>query len=119
SGSQIGTEIQVLRRRLLAEVVVDSLGLQLVVERPKGAVRDRIFGGVVVDREAPESEYRFRRQEDGRFAAYRDGSDAPLGLYGIGELVRLDGAALRLLPEAAEHEEIRIAVLEFERALKY
>src|SRR5690606_36850493 len=43
----------------------------------------------------------------------------PLGLYGIGELVRLDGAALRLLPEAAEHEEIRIAVLEFERALKY
>src|SRR5690554_7365673 len=33
SGSQIGTEIQVLRRRPLAEALVDSLALQLVVER--------------------------------------------------------------------------------------
>ncbi len=119
SGSQIGTEIQVLRRRPLAEALVDSLALQLVVERPKGVMRERIFGSVRVERDAPEAGYRLRRQEDGRFAVFRDKADAPIGVYGVGETVRLDGAALRLLPGAAEHEEIRITVLEFERALKY
>lgn len=119
SGSQIGTEIQVLRRRPLAEAVVDSLALQLVVQRPKGVVRERIFGDVSVERDAPEAGYRLRRQDDGRFALYRGKGDEPLGLYGIGEVVRLDGASLRLLPGAAEHEEIRFSVLEFERALKY
>src|SRR5690606_31023432 len=64
SGSQIGTEIQVLRRRPLAEAVVDSLGLQLVVQRPKGVIRERIFGDVAVERDAPEGRYRLRRQDD-------------------------------------------------------
>ncbi|HEX6938341.1 MAG TPA: polysaccharide biosynthesis tyrosine autokinase [Longimicrobiales bacterium] len=119
SGSQIGTEVQVLRRRPLAEAVVDSLALQVVVDRPRGVARATLFDDVHASRAAPEAVYVFRRQDDGRFAVHAGDADAPpLGLHAIGETVRLDGVVLRLAPGAAEYDEIRIAVQDFHRALK-
>lgn len=119
SGSQLGTEMQVLRRRPLAEAVVDSLALQLSLVRPRGVSRSELFRVVAVSREAPEAEYRFRRQEDGRFVVTRNEDEDPVGTFSVGEAVRLGGAVVALAPAAAEHEEIRVAVSKFRDAIKY
>ncbi|HEX7050678.1 MAG TPA: polysaccharide biosynthesis tyrosine autokinase [Longimicrobiales bacterium] len=118
SGSQIATEVQVLRRRPLAAAVVDSLDLQLSVAAPRGVLRSELFDDIETSRNAPEAEYRFRRGADGRFTVTRDDADTPLGTYAIGEVVRLDGVVLRLAPGAAAHEEIRVVVQTFRAALK-
>ncbi|HEX7117814.1 MAG TPA: polysaccharide biosynthesis tyrosine autokinase [Longimicrobiales bacterium] len=120
SGSQIGTEVQVLRRRPLAEAVMDSLALQVLVDRPRGVARESLFDRVHADRAAPEAVYVFLRQDDGRFAVHAgNDEDAPiLGTYAVGETARLDGVSVRLASGAAAHDEIRIVVQDFHRALE-
>lgn len=118
SGSELATEMQVLRRRPLAEAVVDSLALQLTLVRPRGVNRSEVFSAVRVDRDAPAAEYRFRRGRGGRFSVHREGEAAPFAHAGVGEAVRLDGAVVVLAPGAAEHENLRVAVATFERTLK-
>lgn len=118
SGSQIGTEIQVLRRRPLAEEVIDSLQLQLEVTRPRGLVRSDLLADIEVSRDAPEGRYVLRRLDRGRFELRRLKPDSVLGEVEIGERLRLEGASAVLTAGAQEHEEIRLAVQEYNDAVK-
>src|SRR5918911_2995624 len=58
TGSEVSTEIEVLRSRTLAEDVVDSLGLQVVVTDPKRTSRQDILTYVRGSRRAAPAEYR-------------------------------------------------------------
>ena len=118
SGGQLGTEMQVLRRRPLAEAVVDSLALQVVLTRPRGVDRDELFERVQVSREAAEAEYRLVREGGDRFSVRRGSDDAVVGTAAVGAPLALDGLTLVLASEALAHEEIRVAVQSFRDAVK-
>lgn len=117
SGSEIQTEVEVLRSRSLAEEVMDSLGLQLTLERPRRVARSEVLGSVRVDRDAPEGRYWLRRLEGGRWSVTGKG-DEPLGEYGIQEPIVLPGAVVRLAPGAAAYDELRVSILPFRKALR-
>jgi tyrosine-protein kinase Etk/Wzc len=117
SGSEINTEVEVLRSRSLAEEVMDSLALQLVLERPRRVARSEVFAELRVERDAPEGKYRFRRLEGGRWAVSGP-KGAALGEYGAGEAIMLPGAVVRIAPGAAAHGELRVAILPYRKALR-
>lgn len=117
AGTTIGTELEVLRRRPLSEEVVDSLQLQMELQRPRRTQRSELFGQVEVDRDARPGRYSLRRAEDGRYAVHYDPAEEELGRFAIGEPVVLNGLRLELLPGASEHEEIRFQIQEFEEAV--
>lgn len=116
--SGIHTEMEVLRSRTLAETVVDSLGLQLMVTRPRGVVRSTLISNIETSRTAPGGEYRLVRMEDGRFEIEDRQMNRRLGTAAPGDEVTLPGARFVLLPQAAEHDEIRLEVMSFNRAVK-
>lgn len=116
SGGQLGTEMQVLRRRPLAEAVVDSLALMVSMSRPRGIDRDELFSSVSVERDAPEGEYRIRRAEGGGFVV--SGEDGEIGRAEAGRRFEFGGLSFVLAPAALEHEEIRLAVEPFRDAVK-
>ena len=118
SGSEIETEMEVLRSRTVADRVLDELALQVVVKRPWRVSRYELFDDVKVEWDAPKAVYRFEQTEEGRFLVRQRGEDEPIGTFGVGERVPLRGAEVRLAPGAVKHKVIRIAVREFEDALE-
>src|SRR5690606_24227771 len=78
-GNEVDTEMEVLRSRTLAELVVDSLGLQLTVRKPKRIARKEILEDVRVSRHAPQGRYVLRQTGDGRFAVRDAENDIELG----------------------------------------
>lgn len=117
SGEQIQTEMAVLQRRPLAEEVVDSLGLNLVVSDPARIPREELFAELAVDRTAPARDYRLERDEGGFVLGRADEPD-PLGRYEAGDVVVVDGARFRLLPAALDQESIDFAVVPFHDAVR-
>ncbi|HJS46789.1 MAG TPA: Wzz/FepE/Etk N-terminal domain-containing protein, partial [Gemmatimonadales bacterium] len=103
-GTEVGTEMEVLRSRSLAEAVIDSLGLQVVVRGPRDARRTDALAAVQADADAPEVRVRLVRGEDGRFAAevLEGEAEGELGLAAPGEPLRLLGATVVLAPGASE-----------------
>ena len=65
TGSEVETEMEVLRSRTLAEEVVDSLGLQVHVEAPRGVARTVLIGAIYVEPWAPEAVYVLDALPDG------------------------------------------------------
>lgn len=119
SGDEIHTEMAVLLRRPLAEEVVDSLALQVVTTSPARVPRAQLIADVRAGRDAAPARYSVLRQPEGGAFAVRDAeSGRELGRYGVGDHVRLEGVAFRILPGAREHDELEIEVLPFETALK-
>jgi tyrosine-protein kinase Etk/Wzc len=116
-GSRIGTEMQILRSRTLAEEVVDSLGLQLTVRRPRRVPRGDLFSSIRVERSAPSERYTLARGEDGRYRV-TDRKGRELGAYAVGEPIILPGARVVLAPGAAEYEELQFSVAYFQDAVK-
>ena len=112
-GTEVGTEMEVLRSRSLAEAVIDSLGLQVGVAGPRGVRRGDVIASVQADADAPEVGIRLVRGADGRFTAeLRDGEyDGELGAALPGEPLRLPGATVVLAPGAAELERVDLEVL--------
>lgn len=116
-GSRIGTEMQILRSRFLAEEVVDSLALQLTVRRPRRVPRGELFSVVRVERSAPSDRYTLARQEDGGYrVTNRKGQE--FGAYAAGAPIALPGVRLVLAPGAAAHEEVQVDVAFFQDAVK-
>ena len=117
SGSEVETEMEVLRSRTLAEEVVDSLGLQVQVASPRGVARSVLIEGLFVERWAPEGVYVLERQEDGSFRVshQEDGND--LGTVSTDEGAALPGATFTVTERASEHDEIVVVVLPFDRAV--
>lgn len=128
SGSQINTEMEVLRSRTLAEVVVDSLGLQVVVSKPRRSPRSSMLSLLEVTRSAPAARYRLRGRADGRFEVQGEFREeggflarkrvVAYGDVGVGEPITLDGLRLALAPAAARHELLELSVASFPSAVK-
>lgn len=116
AGSQLETEMEVLRSRTLAREVVSGLGLQLEVERPRRVSRAALLDDVRVDSRAPTGEYRLRRQDDGTFQLRGPGSTEEDIRVVPGEATTLPGLTFTLLPAAADHSNLRFRVLEPEEA---
>lgn len=109
SGSQIETEMVVMRSRTLAESVVDSLSLRMRLISPRGAPRSRYFERLRVVRGAPSGEWVIRRIEAGHevVPASMPGESQR---FGKGETLRFGGIEAQLTGDGLEAEEIRIAV---------
>lgn len=118
SGSGVATEMEVLRSRTLAESVIDSLALQLVQLEPRRASRAEILTFVHTSRTAPEAVYEFNRTDDSRFRVVREPEGVELGVYGVGELIELDGARIILSPAAAEYGTLTFGTERFELSVE-
>src|SRR5690606_25177244 len=116
--NEVDTEMEVLRSRTLAELVVDSLGLQLTVRKPKRIARKEILEDVRVSRHAPQGRYVLRQTGDGRFAVRDAENDIELGSFVVGERIDLPGAAIVLAPGAVAHEEVVLDIAVFEDAVE-
>ncbi|HUE96388.1 MAG TPA: Wzz/FepE/Etk N-terminal domain-containing protein, partial [Longimicrobiaceae bacterium] len=115
SDETIETEMEVLRSFSFAEMVVDSLNLQLQVTEPERYPRASVFEDVRVAQDAPAGRYVLQRSGDG--FAVRTEEGVPLNEIAIGEEVTLPGVAFRLTPEAAERDRIGFQVRSFEAAV--
>lgn len=116
SGSEINTEMQVLRSRTLAEAVMDSLRLQVELRSPRNVSRDHLVTIARVDRDAAPGRYELRRQDGGGFSVRPPGGD-PVSAR-VGQPVRLEGLELVIRPEAAERDRIVLRVLRHDDALR-
>ena len=117
TGSQVETEMEVLRSRTLAEDVVDSLALQVVLAGPRGVARGEVVERIHVETWAPPGLYRLTREGD-VFTGVEESTEADVGSFTIGQPSVLPGVTFMLTPEAAEHAELRVRVQSFEDAVK-
>jgi tyrosine-protein kinase Etk/Wzc len=118
SGSEVETEMEVLRSRTLAEDVVDSLALQVVPVSPRGVARSELLQSVYVERWAPEGTYVLKRREGGAFdITAHDGS----GVYGTvssSTSAALPGATFTLAEGAEAYSQIVVEVFSFDEAVE-
>jgi tyrosine-protein kinase Etk/Wzc len=97
-GSELETEMRILRTRPIAEEVVDDLDLNFRVESPRGVPRELFFPLLAFGRETPSGEYTLRAVEAG---LYRIEATAEEGYWFAadfkpGEVVELPGGTLVL-----------------------
>lgn len=118
SGSQVETEMEVLRSRSLAEDVVDRLGLQLRVVSPLERSRVELLEEVRVEPWAPAGGMRLERQEDGSFRLEREDSPLDGSRVEIGEPVALAGAVFTLGESAAEFRSLELEFVGFDEAVE-
>lgn len=133
SGSEVNTEMEVLRSRTLAETVTDSLALQVTLEHPRKVLRSAVLSFLDVDRMARPGAYRFRRVRTGVFrveAEYvLEGSGNPLWPFGgtenvdlgevrVGERASFAGLHFELAPGVDEWEDLEVDVALFQRAVR-
>lgn len=111
-GSELATEMEVLRSRSLAQTVVDSLKLQVTVSEPKSAVRDQLLNVISVAESSPVRTYVLRRR-DGGFVV----DDSLSTIYRAGDVVHLVGADIVLLPAALESDQITVGIRPFRSAV--
>lgn len=118
SGSQIGTETEVLRSRTIAEAVVDRLDLGVVVRRPRGTPRAEVFSVVDVERTAPRGRYRLEPADDGRLTLIDRRTRESLGDFTAGQTIRLPGVTLRLADSAVDLAPVEFDVVPFQDAVR-
>lgn len=111
SGASIYTEIAELKSRSLAEDVVDSLDLNLLVSAPRRAKRSDIFAATSIERAAAGGDYSLRRTAPNTFQL---GSRT----IHVGEPFVVRGAAFTLAPSANNFERIDFKVEPFQEAVK-
>ncbi|RMH12680.1 MAG: polysaccharide biosynthesis tyrosine autokinase, partial [Gemmatimonadetes bacterium] len=116
SGSQVETEMEVLRSRTLAEDVVDSLNLQVEIIEPRGVSRAVLLDRLVAERWAPEGEFLIEPGGD----AFRITDEETLESLGeVSERLpaALAGVTFTLTEAARDYPRIRVRVLPFDKAV--
>jgi capsular exopolysaccharide synthesis family protein len=109
-GSDVGTDIQVLGGRTLAEDAARQLGLQVRLLQPRQVPRETLLGDIQVSDKIDWREYRFAGRGDGSFTVYSQPGER-VATIRPGEQLRLEGVSLRLKPAASEYKELRVQVL--------
>jgi uncharacterized protein involved in exopolysaccharide biosynthesis len=106
-GSGLDTELEILTSRAVAGAVVDSLGLQARVARPRATAVAELFSLTRWERvPPPQARYRFERDGDG----YRvSGATSPVRAV-PGVPVRLDGSEVVLRAGAALPDVFEVEV---------
>ncbi|MEX1183130.1 MAG: polysaccharide biosynthesis tyrosine autokinase [Gemmatimonadota bacterium] len=115
SGSEISTEMEVLRSRTIAEEVVDSLDLHVTVKVPRKLPRSVLLSEVDAGRTRAEAEYVLTAEGDGVFRVHENGRSRTVR---IGERAALPGLAFTLAPGAAAHDRVIIEVAVFQEAVR-
>lgn len=119
AGSEVATEMEVLRSRILAERVVDSLGLKLRPTLPKGVSRSVLLSGLFIEPWSPAAEYRLVNEGDGTFAITNvSNPQAPLGSVSVDRRGTIPGASFTVTEAALAWEEIHLEVVGFDRAVQ-
>lgn len=118
AGSQVETEMEVLRSRTLAEAVTEALALQVTIQRPRGVARVEILGSLHVTEWAPQAVYRLELGEGGRYNILDDEDDALLGTVSVTEPAVLPGLTFTLQPSALDYEEIVLVVSGYDSAVQ-
>lgn len=119
------TEIEVLRSRELAAVIMDELGLRLELRRPSRVRYGVVFQDVLISDEAPEGKFTLDRLNEGEFritasvVTERDvfrpilnerRAQEDFGSARVGEVLPIPGTRIILSPEAADFKQIRFRV---------
>lgn len=94
-GSDVETEMALLRARSIAEETVDALSLQAQVVEPKGVSRAGLFSVLEAGRGAQSDLFTFRRADDGRYRI-TESSGAEIAVVARGEAVLFNGVRLAL-----------------------
>jgi tyrosine-protein kinase Etk/Wzc len=116
-GSEVQTEMEVLRSRTLVEEVVDSLRLQIRLVRPRGVARAVVLSDLSVRRDTPVGTYVLSPRGDGTFEILDEETGGSLGMASTGETARIPGATFRINRGLEEDQEIQISVVEFDKAV--
>jgi len=97
-GTQIETEMRILRTRPIAEDVVDRHDLNLVVTRPRDVPRELLFASIDLGRETVEGEYEIRPAGEGRWRIRATGDETPplAADFAPGDRVELPGGSFVL-----------------------
>lgn len=97
-GSQIETELRILRTRPIAEDVVDRHDLHVVVSDPKDLPRELLFAALEFGRETVKGEYEIRPARAGLYRIRSTGDDTPPldTVFSPGESVELPGGSFVL-----------------------
>lgn len=118
TGSQVETEMEILRSRTLAEAVTEALGLNVTVPLPRGVARAEIIGSLHVMEWAPKAVYRLELGEGSRYNILDDEDDALLGTVSVTEPAVLPGLTFTLQPSALDYPEILLVVSGFDSAVQ-
>jgi capsular exopolysaccharide synthesis family protein len=131
-GSELQTEMAVLRSRSLAEEVARETALQLTLVEPSRTRRSEIFSLIRADTTALEALYTLERAAPGRYrvsAVFELPKDAvrpftrarrearELGELSIGVPAALEGVTVTLTPAAGDHERIVMHLATFPDAV--
>ena len=118
TGSEVETEMEVLRSRTLAEEVVDSLGLQVHVQAPRGVARTVLLGAIHVEPWAPEAVYVLDALPDGSFSITEEKTRTSVGTAAIRSPAAVPGVTFTLREAAAEYTQVVVAVSTFNMAVQ-
>jgi len=121
--NEVGTEVEMIRSRILGGDVVDSLGLQLELRSPRRALRNQVFSVVHVDRDADPGAYTLRAVGAGRgraasgFVLTNDSTKQVVARVEPGVPAQFAGVTLQLRRSALELGTIRFTVSGFDDAV--
>jgi polysaccharide biosynthesis transport protein len=114
---EIPTEMAVLHSRSLAEEVVDSLALQVVVLKPSKTSRQELFADVRAERDAPGGEYVISRAPNDSVVVDDATTHVRVGQFNAGAPIRFQGVTLVPSTRGRSERSIRVRVDAFEDAL--
>ncbi|SRR6266571_132024 len=117
-GNEVSTEIEMLRSRTLAEDVVEALGVQLEITKPRGVPREQVFTSVRVARDAPAGRYTLEPADGTGFVVRDDSSGAERGRAVPGKAVAFGGVELGVSPQVLELGAIAFSVVDFDDAVR-
>ncbi len=116
-GTEVNTEIEMLRSRMLAETVVDSLGLQVRLTKPRRATRDQVLAVHRIARDAPAAQYALTPEGPSRFVLRNDSTGEVLGHVLPGVPLQLPGLELEVSLQALGLGPITFSVVNFDDAV--
>jgi polysaccharide biosynthesis transport protein len=117
TGNQVGAEMEVLRSRTLAGLVVDSLRLQARLVGASLGARGSVLAAAEVDPDAPAGVYRFESVEGGQMTVADGATGERLGVAAPGAWVRVPGAKLLLQPTAPDPGAFEVSIVPREDAI--
>jgi capsular exopolysaccharide synthesis family protein len=108
--NEVATEMEVMRSRVLAGVVVDSLGLQARIIEPSGTITSRFLHVVRSDPLAPDSIFNFRMRKTGVFEVKNAESGSRVGTVSPGAVFSFGGVSTVVLPSTASLRSFAVRV---------
>lgn len=117
SGSEIETEMVVLRSRTMAESVVDTLSLRAALTAPRGAQRSEYFERLRAGPRAAAGEWVIRPGSGG-VEVTSASQPGEVQRFGRGETLRFGGVEAVLTRQALEEEQLRLEIAPYADAVK-